>query len=221
MMNSSLQNIDALIFDMDGTLWDATSSYAIIWNTTCASFGIDSKFTGQQLTHLMGKSLDEIMQELLGEHISVSKSEFLMELEVCEDKMMPELGGQVYPAVLEGLNKLHSHFRLFMLSNCSAKGLKNFAAYTGTTHLFERQLTQGERRVSKAENLSYLKKEYSLANPIYVGDTQADCDQAHMAGLSFAFAEWGFGNCCDADYNFVAFDHLVESLMCLSKNKKN
>ena len=32
---------DALIFDMDGTLWDAVDSYCEIWNRTFRDFGVD------------------------------------------------------------------------------------------------------------------------------------------------------------------------------------
>ena len=31
---------DGLIFDMDGTLWDAVDSYVKIWNATIAECGI-------------------------------------------------------------------------------------------------------------------------------------------------------------------------------------
>ena len=212
MAESFLRHIDALIFDMDGTLWNATASYAKIWNMTCAHFGHESHFTGEQLTQFMGMGIAEIMDCLLGDNIPAPRDEFLQELEVCEDRMMPTLGGCIYKGVKEGLERLKENYRLFMLSNCSYRGLKNFTSFTGTEHLFEGLLSQGERNVSKAENLIYLKSLYGLENPLYVGDTQRDCDQAHQVSVPFAFASYGFGECVDAEITFNDFNEFVKIL---------
>lgn len=208
-----LKSIDSLIFDMDGTLWNATSSYAKIWNHTCKSFGFEVEFTGEQLVPFMGMSLDDIMRHLVGDNFCVREEDFLKELESTENRLMPSLGGVLYPGVIEGMQHLKEHFRLFMLSNCSTNGLKNFTTYTDTTTLFEGLLSQGERYASKSENLSFLKDKYSLLNPLYVGDTQADCDQAHGAGMLFAFATYGFGTCEDPDFSFNNFKELSSCLI--------
>ena len=212
-MNLSPGNIDALIFDMDGTLWNATHSYAKVWNATCQGLGIDASFSGSDLMKYMGMSLDEILEHLLGDTVNVEKSVFLKLLGENENNMMPSLGGVLYDGVSEGLTALSKRYRLFMLSNCSARGLVNFTAFTGTTCLFEGLLAQGERPVSKSENLRYMKQHYSLQNPIYVGDTQADCDQAHDASIAFAFAKWGFGTCTSADLCFDSFSSLAQHFL--------
>ena len=212
-MNKSFNNIDALIFDMDGTLWNATDSYAKIWNLTCKSFGYEIEITGEQLSPFMGMSLDDIMRHLFGNDFNVPEEDFLRELESCENRIMPSLGGVVYPGVIEGLRLLKDNFRLFMLSNCSSNGLINFTSFTRTTSLFEGLLSQGERYASKSDNLSYLKNKYSLAHPIYIGDTQADCDHAHSSGLLFAFATYGFGTCHDPDFSFDSFNELTNILL--------
>lgn len=212
-MNLSPGNIDALIFDMDGTLWNATHSYAKVWNATCQDLGIDASFRGSDLMKYMGMSLDEILEHLLGDTVNVDRSVFLKLLGENENNMMPSLGGVLYDGVSEGLIALSKRYRLFMLSNCSARGLVNFTAFTGTACLFEGLLAQGERPVSKSENLRYMKQHYSLQNPIYVGDTQADCDQAHDASIAFAFAKWGFGTCTSADLCFDSFSSLAQHFL--------
>ena len=60
-MGTDLQNVDALIFDMDGTLWNATESYAKIWNETCACFGMKTHFVGSDLLQYMGMGIEEIV----------------------------------------------------------------------------------------------------------------------------------------------------------------
>ena len=144
-MNYSIANIDSIIFDMDGTLWNATESYAKIWNVTCNEFGIKAAFNGADLEKFMGMSIEDIMIHLLGDNRNVDKVQFLKMLGENEVAMMPSLGGVLYPSVKECLEKLHGNYRLFMLSNCSSKGLLNFVNFTGTAHLFDGLLTQGER----------------------------------------------------------------------------
>lgn len=212
-MGTDLQNVDALIFDMDGTLWNATESYAKIWNETCACFGMKTHFVGSDLLQYMGMGIEEIVGHLLGDNTPADMPQFMTVLYHLEDKLMPTLGGVLFPGVKEGLERLSKRYRLFMLSNCSKRGLVNFTTFTGTTHLFEGLLSQGERPASKNENLRHLIDSYSLAGPVYVGDTQGDCDQAHLAGVPFFFAAYGFGQCADADWLASSFDEMVEILM--------
>ena len=214
-MHGRFLNIDSLIFDMDGTLWNATESYAQVWNATCADFGIEAHFTGHDLEQFMGMSISDIMSHLLGGHMGVDNRLFLQELERHEYEMMPRLGGVLYPNVIAGLESLRSSYSLFLLSNCSSRGLVNFVNVTSTQHLFKGLLSQGERPVSKCDNLLYMKQRYRLSAPAYVGDTQADCDQAHKAGIPFIFVEWGFGTCVNPDWSFSSFEMLEQELLRL------
>ena len=47
-----------------------------------------------------------------------------------------------------------------------------------------------------------------LKDPVYVGDTQGDADACAEAGISFIFAEYGFGNVPDADMRIRRFSDL-------------
>ena len=51
----------------------------------------------------------------------------------------------------------------------------------------------------KNENLTALAEKYSLRQLVYVGDTEGDCRQTHIAGMPFVFASYGFGHCDNAD----------------------
>ena len=55
-------DIDSLLFDMDGTLWDATGSYAAVWNRCFADCGIDIRLTGADLVPYMGKPIEVIVE---------------------------------------------------------------------------------------------------------------------------------------------------------------
>lgn len=55
-------DIDSLLFDMDGTLWDATGSYAAVWNRCFADCCIDIRLTGADLVPYMGKPIEVIVE---------------------------------------------------------------------------------------------------------------------------------------------------------------
>jgi len=212
-MGINIKKTDSIIFDMDGTLWNATNSYALIWNQTCEFYGIKSSFSGADLEKFMGMRIEEILDNLLGYNIPISKKSFLKTLGENENQMMPLLGGILFEGVKEGLDNLHKKYRLFMMSNCSARGLINFTLFTGTSSLFSGLLTQGERPVSKSENLRYMSELYSLVSPVYVGDTQSDCDQAHLAHMPFVHAKYGFGRCENPDFSCNNFNEIVDFFM--------
>ena len=48
--------------------------------------------------------------------------------------------------------------------------------------------------IAKSGMLRNLAASHHLANAVYVGDTQGDCDAAEQAGMDFAFVRYGFGH---------------------------
>ena len=63
------------------------------------------------------------------------------------------------------------------------------------------------------ENIKALVERNGIAKPLYIGDTQGDCDEAHRAGVPFAFAAYGFGSCSNPDLSFDSFNTIVDYFM--------
>lgn len=203
------QYFDSLIFDMDGTLWDAVPSYCKIWEYTLDEFGLgDIKVTREELDRLMGKPVDILVDTIVTRH--VDRTRFLEALDANEDRLMPVLGGRLYPGVKETIRELARDHKLFMVSNCSPKGAVNFMAYSGLTDCFTDSLTYGQTHVGKDVNIATLVSRYGLASPLYVGDTQGDADASHRAGVPIAWAAYGFGHVSDPDYIIKEFSNLIE-----------
>ena len=201
---------DALIFDMDGTLWDAVDSYCEIWNRTFRDFGVDCTVGRDVLTGCMGLTLDVIYGRVAGASPSVSAGEFIPRLVVNEKEMMPVLGGVPYPDVREGIEQLSEKYVILLLSNCGEGGLENMARHIGISEYVTECVSFGATNRPKDVNMRYLKDKYSLSFPVYVGDTDSDCRSAHKAGLPFVFASYGFGTCGDADLTVGSFGELTE-----------
>lgn len=203
------QKFDSLIFDMDGTLWDAVPSYCKIWEYTLDEFGLgDIKVTREELDKLMGKPVDVLVNTIVTG--PVDRPRFLAALDANEDRLMPTLGGQLYPGVKETIRELARDHKLFMVSNCSPKGAVNFMAFAGLTDCFTDSLTYGQTHAGKDVNIAALVKKYGLRSPLYVGDTQGDADASHKAGVRIAWASYGFCHISDPDYVIKEFSDLIK-----------
>lgn len=206
------KRFDSLIFDMDGTMWDAVDSYVDIWNCTNREFGINAVVTRPRLLEMMGKTIDVIYDNLMGD-VSVDKNLYIKRLDYYETTLMPRLGGRFYQGAIEGIRRLSERYQLFMVSNCGSDGLHNMMRFGNITECFVDSLSFGETFLDKCHNIKLLMTKYKLENPLYIGDTQGDSDSAHAAGIAMCHARWGFGTCRDAELAFDSFPAMVQYLM--------
>lgn len=210
----SLAPGDAIIFDMDGTLWNALDSYAQIWNVCMREFAISGQISAADLLRYMGFSIEEILnQGIIQTPPDLNRNLFLERLEAIEHEMMPTLGGVLYPGVYEGLQALSRCFTLMLQSNCSAKGLDNFMQFTHTRAFFRDYLSWGMNQQPKSVNIRLLMERNGVSRAVYVGDTQSDCRHAHAAGIPFVYMNYGFGDCADADFEFSSFHQFVNQII--------
>lgn len=196
-MNTTPDNhFDSLLFDMDGTLWDAVNSYCAVWNAAiahcCPSV---PQVTYERLEPMMGRPMDVIFNEFIGDNAPYDY--FMEHLHSEESRLMPQLGGRLYPGVFDTVRKLSADFRLFLVSNCTPNGLPNFLAYTGMTPFFTDTISFGETGREKDYNIRLLIEKHGLKKPLYIGDTKGDGRSAHAAGIPFAWADYGFGHGVD------------------------
>ena len=197
---------------MDGTLWDAVDSYAKIWEVTSAEFGVDRVVTREELIRYMGKTLDVILAGIMN-GVDIDQKKYLKRLDENESALMGKLGGVLYPGVAEGMARLSRHFRLFLVSNCGKDGLGYMTEFTGLRPYIEGCLSYGMTGRGKAENIAAVIEKYGLKSPLYVGDTQGDCDAAHAAGTDMCHVTYGFGKCSNAELSADSFPQFTAMLL--------
>lgn len=200
------------IFDMDGTLWDAVDSYARLWNIAAAEFGITATVTRGKLLGMMGMTIDRIFNSVYTPG-TVDERKFMPVLERLEEELMPVYGGTLYPGVKEGIRRLSEVMDLYMVSNCGKEGLRNFLKFTELEPYFKGTLTYGETYRGKAFNIRKIIADNSLADAVYIGDTDGDCKSAHEAGIPMIHAAYGFGTAADADFHASSFNEVVKILI--------
>lgn len=201
----------SLIFDMDGTLWDAVDTYCVVWNTVFERMDIDRRLGRPQLLGYMGLPLEEIFTRVCDGLDGCDPAEYLRQLKDTEPAIVRRLGGRLYPGVRDTLEKLRSRgVRLFMASNCSLMGIDNFLAFTGLGPFFEDTVTQGHTGLDKASNIRLLVRRHGLSDTAYVGDIEADLRQARLAGVPFVWASYGFGSVTGADAVISSFPDILD-----------
>lgn len=205
-MNSS--RFDSLIFDMDGTLWDAVDTYCRIWNETYRRMGVEAPAVERQdLIGCMGLPIEEIVRRITPPGLDFEK--FGRMLSAVDGEILPKEGGRLYPGVAELIPRLADGSRLFMVSNCGKHGLDYFLDYTGLRPWFTDTLSHGQTGLPKEGNIEMLMKRYNLKTPLYIGDTSGDCRSAHAAGIPMLHVTYGFGRCDEAEYSADSFQEVA------------
>jgi len=206
---------DSLIFDMDGTLWDAVDTYAHCWTEVLRQNGINKVFTKQDIQGYMGMELKQIYRELFPDAPDELMEKIYNDIIAKEEELIPQMGGKLYPDVMEGLQVLSKKYKLFMLSNCQAGVIRDFMNYTGTKALFTDYIEYGSNFEPKHINMKILIEKHRLQSPVYIGDTDSDGKQTRLAGIPFAFVSWGFGHTDSYNFRFKTMKDLTSYFMNL------
>lgn len=204
---SDIMKPDSLIFDMDGTLWDAVEAYAHCWTRVLNDNRIDKILTKKDIQGYMGMEMKQIFKKVLPDSSPDLMDKLYQDIVEKEHEIIAQMGGDVYPDVIEGLEQLSTKYKLFMLSNCQEGGIKDFMSYTETKYLFTDYMEYGMNFEPKHTNLKILIDRYNLKTPMYVGDTDSDRKECELAHVPFVFVSWGFGS---TDTYSLRFDTMKE-----------
>lgn len=202
---------DALIFDIDGTLWNACPASAKGWNVGLVRLGIDQRVTSGQIASVAGNPYETCIDLLLpGQR---ARHPVLTEmLEECENQVVRSDGGAFYPGAVDGVTRLAGNYRIFLVSNCQAWYLDLFLCFSGLGPALSGVDCYGLSGVPKSGMLAKMKREHSLSNPVYIGDTAGDERAAASAGVDFIHAAWGFGTPTGKPKAVSSFAELLDRL---------
>ena len=214
-MKHSIQKPDSLILDMDGTLWDNVNTYVLAWNAALKELGHSVQVTRESLMGLMGKEARQLLNALIPNVPEENQDLLFDEVIVQYQQLIPTMQPYIYPGVMEGLQQLHTKYKLLLLSNCEEGGLVNLINPTKTTHLFLDYMEHGQNNMPKSHNLKLLKERHNLTNPVYIGDTEGDSHESSLAGVPFVFVTYGFGTTENYHLKFDTFSELTDYFMNL------
>ena len=200
----------SLIFDIDGTLWDSCEAVRRSWQLSLfRRYGCTGSPSLEQVRSIMGMTPDEIAGKLFS-RFGAHAREVFDALSGDECAYLAAHGAALYPGVGETLGTLARAHRLFIVSNCQCGYIESFLESTGFAPLFEGYLSAGATGLAKSGNLLLLRREYGLADAVYVGDTHADELSAREAHSGFIHAAYGFGTAERPDATLRRFTELPE-----------
>lgn len=184
-----------IIFDVDGTLWDACAIVAESWNLYLEKYekDVEVRLTEQDLRRVMGMTMSGIADTLFGilpkeRRMKVTGGCFAFEVEYLKDK-----GGILYPDLKETLRSLSQEYHLYIVSNCQVGYIEDFIQGSGLGDIIEDFESFGNTGQEKSCNIRLLAERNHLDQAVYVGDTLGDYHSTREAGLPFIHARYGFG----------------------------
>ena len=204
------KEIDAIIFDLDGTLWNTVDSCLKATSFVKEEHSdITRDVTIEQIESAMGKTSDEIINIYYGYLPREKGEEYANEAFNKNVENLLKEGGTLYPNTRDTIIKLSKKYKLYIVSNCVKGYIESFLNTSGLKDYFSDYESYGNTLLSKGENIKLVIKRNNLKNPIYVGDTKGDMEASNYAGIPFVYAAYGFGKVEGFDYKINDISELL------------
>src|SRR5262245_14858668 len=92
--------IDAIVFDLDGTLWDTNASCAVAWNRVLARHRIPFRtITEHDIRGVTGRPHDECIREVFAGLAEAHILTLAAETQTEDNRVVAELGGELFADV--------------------------------------------------------------------------------------------------------------------------
>ena len=192
-----MTKFDSVLFDLDGTLWDASDTTAESWARVLAAHPEAEPavaLDAENLRRFMGLTNEELT-EIVFPSLDFDTAFSLFE-ETCEieNSLLYERGGLLFEGVRELFETLTGvGIKLFIVSNCQAGYIESFLH----AHGFEKYIcdfeSSGNSGKPKGENIRDIVRRNGLCSPVFLGDTSSDSRGAAFAGVPFVYARYGLG----------------------------
>ena len=196
-----MESRNAIIFDLDGTLWEVIEATYKCANEVAKNHGVD-EVTKETVCRVFGFNKKEAaeayfpavnLQESLGFMDEISE---LINVKLTKD------GGNVYPGLESALKELNEKYDLYIVSNAADNGyIEAFLISSGLGHYFKDYIAASKLNITKAEAIKKVINDNTINKAVYVGDTIKDKDASALAGIPFVHVKYGFGKDVEAKYS--------------------
>ncbi len=186
-----------ILFDLDGTLWDACREIACSWNEYLAGNvpSVKPDLTTEDLRSACGKTMTAIGDMLFPQLEKEKRDRVTEGCCIYEVEYLQQHRVDSFPDAADALRALHAAgYHLYIVSNCQSGYIECFLKWFPEPALFDDIECFGNTGNGKADNIRLLCERNHLDQVVYVGDTEGDEESAREAGASFVHAAYGFGS---------------------------
>ncbi|MGF7396387.1 HAD family hydrolase [Thermoanaerobacterium thermosaccharolyticum] len=151
--------IDAIMFDLDGTLWDPTEIILKCLNDTVKEKKEISKtFTKREVESIMGLTIEETAETLFPNLDIKTGISIVEQCYIQENIWIKKSGGHIYKNTEEVIKKLSEKYLLFIISNCQCDYIESFLEYYRLRSYFKDFLSFGITGLPKSDNIKIMIK---------------------------------------------------------------
>ena len=182
---------DGVLFDLDGTLWDATPALEKSW---AEALRPEPDVPRPPTKEELEKVMDRQRVSVIFPQVSMERGLALFQ-KCCdaENEYLRRHGGNLYPGLPATLAALSEKMPLAIVSNCNLGYIPAFLEAHQLERYFAGWECIGRTGLDKWKNIRLVSQRLGLRRPVYVGDTSMDQDAAQKAGVPFIHAAYGFG----------------------------
>lgn len=184
--------LKALIFDLDGTLWDTVAPLTLIWNQVFEKNNTGKVISEDDLRNVMGKNLQEIGRIYFPNMAEEHRADIFKQCAEAHCAYLKENGAPLF-FDKSFMEKLAAKYQLFIVSNCPCGYIEAFLESQKLQHCFKDYEMSGRTGKTKGENIKSVMERNGVRDAVYVGDTVGDETAAAFAGIPFIHAAYGFG----------------------------
>ncbi len=200
---------DALVFDIDGTLWTAMETSKKAFNKALKDHGYKEQVSLSDVISVTGLPFDLYLKNLF----PFVENSFYDVLDEYERVFIKKEGGHLYEGVISGLKELSSKVDLYLVSNCDTWYLDAFLDFSSLSSIIKSSHCHGHERKSKAVILSDLIIKNNLNKTVYIGDRLGDFEAANEAGMDFIHAAYDSNDVVSNVPVASSFNEVINYLM--------
>lgn len=202
----------AIIFDLDGTLWDTKNQTYLSFNNVLKMHGYD-EVTKEKVSDNFGNSREQSINHFFSTLPYEVADRLLEEIDNNIIDNLKNSSNYIYKGVTESLNLLSKKYNLYIVSNCAHKSyIESFLKAGNYYNYFKDYIAASSIPISKSEAIEKIINDNNIEQAIYVGDTEKDKDAAESINIPFIQCLYGFGKDLDCKYKINDISELYESV---------